>query len=175
MGNIFKYRRILPNAYLAHLESKWVILNKFKVGKLKKNFTHGWMHDEHVMSFAIHLNREQTRLAQYTPPITISDTDKNQHYMEEIWKRPDLFTQVTMTEWGQKALSNRTYAHSVPFFEEKIAAMEAYEAAISQTGNQFASTNDATELFALTKEQHKENIVQIREEHALAMISTIQD
>ena len=35
-----------------------------------------------------------------------------------------------MKEWGQKALTNRTYAHSVPFFEKKIAAMEAYEAAL---------------------------------------------
>ena len=80
-----------------------------------------------------------------------------------------------MKEWGQKTLSNRTYAHSVPFFEEKIAAMEAYEAASGQTGNQFASTNAATELFALAKERHKESIVQIREEHALAMIATRQD
>ena len=82
--------------------------------------------------------------------------------MEEICKRPDLFTQVTMTEWGQKVLTNRTYAHSVPFIEEKIAAMEAYEAASGQTDNQFASTNAATELFALAEEQHKESTVQIR-------------
>ena len=52
------------------------------MGKLKKDFTLGWMHDEHVTPFAIRLNREQTRLAQYTPPIIILDTDKNQHYME---------------------------------------------------------------------------------------------
>ena len=49
------------------------------------------------------------------------------------------------------------------FFEEKIAAMEAYEAASGQTGNQFASTNAATELFALAEERHKESILQIRE------------
>ena len=58
---------------------------------------------------------------------------------------------------------------------EKIAAMEAYEAASGQTGNQFASTNAATEMFALAEERHKENIVQIREEHAMAMIATKQD
>jgi hypothetical protein len=40
----------------------------------------------------------------------------------------DLFTEPAMTEWMSKPPAERTYEHSVPFFEAKVEALEKYEA-----------------------------------------------
>ena len=94
----FKYKSVLPITYIIHLETKHSTLDIVVIRQLKEKFYRGWEGEEHINSFGVQLNREQRKLATYTPPITISDADKNQHYLIQMWKRTDLFDEKCMTK-----------------------------------------------------------------------------
>ena len=91
----FKYRDVTPRMFIEHLESKWVFLDEMLKQQLKDEFVRGWEPDEHISAFARRLNDDQEKLA--FDGIIISDVDKNQHFVNEIWKSA-FFTKITMTE-----------------------------------------------------------------------------
>ena len=80
----FKYKRIPPITFITHLETRHVTLDTMVIGQLKSKYFRGWDGEEHINSFGIRLNREQRKLGSYNPSITISDEDKNQHYLEQM-------------------------------------------------------------------------------------------
>ena len=86
----FKYSKLLPWDFITHLETKWVFLDEMQIQQLKDKYKKGWRPNEHISAFARRLNENQAKLA--TDGITISDVDKNQHYMLQIWKS-DMFSQ----------------------------------------------------------------------------------
>ena len=59
-----------------------------------------------------------------------------------------MFNEQTMTKQTTRPPANKTYAHSVPFFENNVAIREAYEAASGTTSKQhgFESANAATDF-----------------------------
>ena len=69
------------------------------VKRLKAQALRDWEDDKHISSFATRLTREQQRLAAMSPPINISDEKKLQTYMENMWKRIDIFDEEFMTKW----------------------------------------------------------------------------
>ena len=80
----YKYRDVLPQDFIEHLETKWVFLDKIHVQQLKDEYYKKWSADEHISAFARRLNEDQEKLA--SDGVTISNVDKNQHYMMQIWK-----------------------------------------------------------------------------------------
>ena len=59
-----------------------------------------------------------------SPPITISDEEKLQTYMENMWRRTDIFDEDFMTKWTSRTLGQRTWAHVTAHFEAKVKAIE---------------------------------------------------
>ena len=82
------------------------------ITRLKAQALRDWDDEEHVTSFATHLTREQRRLAALSPPINITDEEKLQKYMEEMWKRTDIFDEKFMTEWTNRPHAQKTWAHA---------------------------------------------------------------
>ena len=73
--------------------------------------------DKHITTFALRLNKEQKQLLEEAA-VTITDVDKNLHYMLEIWESGK-FDKEVMMEWTGRAPNIKMYAHSVPFFKAK--------------------------------------------------------
>ena len=67
--------------------------------------------------------------------------------MLEIWNL-NAFSQATMTEWTTRLVDDKDWAHSAPFFKDKMAAIEAYKAASGNTtgSNRFVSANATTKM-----------------------------
>ena len=68
------------------------------IKRLKAQALRDWEEDEYISSFGTRLTREQRRLAALSPPITITDEEKLQTYMENMWRRTDIFDKKIMTE-----------------------------------------------------------------------------
>ena len=68
-------------------------------------------------------------MAALSPPITITDEDKLQKYMEEMWKRTNIFVEKFMTEWTGRLHAQKTWAHATAYFEAKAKAIKNFHAA----------------------------------------------
>ena len=69
------------------------------IDKLTTNFKHGWESGEHITSFDLRLDLEQAKLL--SDGITISDVDKNQHYMLQVWDL-NLFSGGSNPKWANE-------------------------------------------------------------------------
>ena len=141
----FIYKRVLPTTYITHLETRHVILDTVVVKRLKANYYRGWDVAEHINSFGVRLNREQRKLSQYAPPIVISNADKVQHYLEQMWTRTDIFDEKFMTAWTARTIAQKTFDLARAYFEAKVKAIADFKAAGGQV-NSYATANAATEI-----------------------------
>ena len=82
----FKYKRVLPITFITHLETRHVVMDTLVIERLRAEALRDWGGDEYILSFATRHTREQERLASLSLPITITDEDKLQKYMKEMWK-----------------------------------------------------------------------------------------
>ena len=96
---VFKYKKTTPQSYITHLKSKWVILNELQINEMTSNYRRGWETDNQFTTFLFRLDCEQTALLKDN--IIISDTNKKQHMMVEVWAS-DLFDRAVMIEWNKK-------------------------------------------------------------------------
>ena len=112
---------------------------------MKANYYRGWDVVEHINSFGVHLNREQRKLSQYAPPIVISNADKVQHYLEQMWTRTDIFDEKFMTAWTARTIAQKTFDLARAYFEAKVKAIADFRAAGGQV-NSYASANAATDI-----------------------------
>jgi hypothetical protein len=167
---VFLYKTVKPRDYITNLD-KWVRLDERQIKDLRKHFERGWEADEHITAFALRLNKEQKQLLEQAK-VTITEVDKNLHYMLEIWESGKYDKEVMM-EWTARPSEMKAYEHSVPFFEAKELEIEKFEAASgSSKKNGFATAhavmNDKThELLALIVQkdaEREEREVQIQKE-----------
>ena len=86
------------------------------IKRLKAETLRDWNDDEYISSFATRLTREQERLATLSPTVNITDEDKLQKLMEEIWKQTDIFDEEFMTEWTGRPHAQKTWAHATTYF-----------------------------------------------------------
>ena len=78
------YKTIKPRDSIINLD-KWVRLNKWQIKELRKHFKRGWETDKHITAFAFRLDKDQKQLLDEAG-VTITDVNKNLHYMLEIWE-----------------------------------------------------------------------------------------
>ena len=69
------------------------------IDKLTTNFKRGWENGEHIASFDLRLDLGQAKLL--SDGITISDVDKNQHYMLQVWDL-NLFSGGSNPKWANE-------------------------------------------------------------------------
>ena len=104
--SVFKYKSITPQSYITHRGSKWFILDELQINKMTSNYKRGWETDEHFTMFSYWLDHEQTALLKDN--IIISDTDKKQHIMAEVWAR-DLFDRTVTIKRNDKPATQKMY------------------------------------------------------------------
>ena len=162
--DIFKYKRVLPRRYIEHLELKWVILDEVQIEKMIGNYKRGWSQEEHFTTFAKRLSREQKKLK--SDNIIISDADKKQHLMIQVWDR-DLFDRAVMNEWNERPNINKSFDHAVAYFTKQLAAIESFEAAGGGASKKqgYESTNAATEFQAACVAEIQQNRAATDEEN----------
>jgi len=169
-GTLVKYKHVKPLSYIENLRRK-VPLDTHTVKMLKKKLYRGW-EEEDVEGFKKRLTRESDRLGRLHKPIIVSDADLLQHYMEEMWKRTDVFDQHCMTDFialdddaeDEEPLPTQDWDTVTQFFERKWKEAEDYIANGGQT-NKFADASAMEDLQA----RHEEQIRKLKEESANAI------
>ena len=89
------------------------------------NYKHGWSPEEHFTTFAKRLSREQKKLK--SDNIIISDADKKQHLMIQVWDR-DHFDRAVMIEWNEQPNIQKSFDNAVAYFTKNLAAIKSFEA-----------------------------------------------
>ena len=120
---IVGYRGIKIKDYFDHLDTKWCKLDTNSISEMKAEYYQKWVGEEHVTDFGKRLDDEQTALSEND--ITISNTDKQQFYIEQMYASRQ-FTREAMIRWEDKATADKTWANAKSFFEEEVAKDETY-------------------------------------------------
>ena len=96
------YHKTTPFQILKHLNSTWCPLNVKAKKKLKDAYFAQWAHHKHLTAFGKRLDNDQTALIRSN--ITISDEDKLQFYIEQMYDS-NMFDKAEMMEWEQQPIN----------------------------------------------------------------------
>ena len=128
-----------------------------------------------MKTFGARLKRERKYYRGFVPPIIISDDDVKHHYLEHMWKRPEVHDKECMKEWSKRPNINKTLAHAIAFFEEKQEDHKEFIAA-GGVQNTYATANLATDITESLKTyvdklktKKEEALQQQQAAHALAV------
>ena len=112
---------------------------------------------------------------QGTYPLTISDKDAKNHYLEHTWKRLEVYHKECMNEWRKRPNINKMLAHAITFFKGKQKEHEEFIAA-GGVKNTYTTANlaiDITESLKMymdeLKTKKEEALQQQQAAHALAV------
>ena len=119
------YRNTTPLQILEHLDTRWCPLDVRAKKQLKAEFYAEWDSSiMHITAFGLKLNEEQQRLALLG--IVISDDDKLQFYMEQIYSS-NIFDKKEMVEWENKPIVIKDdFIEAKRYFENLVKDFETY-------------------------------------------------
>ena len=118
------YCNTTPFQILEHLNSTWCPLNVQAKKKLKDAYFAQWDHHEHLTAFGKRLDDNQTALIR--SDITISDKDKLQFYLKQMYNS-NMFDKAEMMEWEQQPINIKTdYDLAKNHFKLKVKAHNTY-------------------------------------------------
>ena len=118
------YRNTTPYQILNHLDTVWCPLDVQAKKKLKDAYFAKWDSIEHLTAFGKRLDDDQTSLVR--SDITISDEDKLQFYLEQMYDS-NIFDKAEMMEWEQQPIITKTdYALAKRYFELRVKAHDTY-------------------------------------------------
>jgi hypothetical protein len=115
--------------------------------KLKDAYFAQWDRHEHLTAFGKQLDDDQTALIR--SDITVSDEDKLQFYLEQMYDS-NMFEKAEMMEWEQQPINIKTdYALAKNHFELKVKAHDTYiqNSSSGATGhNKYESANNMANI-----------------------------
>jgi len=119
------YRNTTPLQILEHLDTRWCPLDIRAKKQLKAEFYADWDSSMiHITAFGLKLDEEQQRLALLG--IVISDDDKLQFYMEQIYSS-NMFDKKEMVEWETKPVVIKDdFVEAKRYFENLVKDSETY-------------------------------------------------
>ena len=119
------YRNTTPLQILEHLDTRWCPLDVQARKILKKEFYTDWDSSEmHLTAFGMNLDKEQSRLDRLG--IVISDEDKLQFYLEQIYAS-NCFDKSEMVTWENKPIVIKDdYTQAKLYFETLVRDFETY-------------------------------------------------
>lgn len=119
------YRNTTPIQILEHLNTRWCPLDVQARKILKKEFYTDWDSSEtHLTAFGMTLDKEQSRLDRLG--ITISNEDKLQFYLEQIYAS-NCFDKTEMVTWENKPIIIKDdYDQAKLYFENLVKDFETY-------------------------------------------------
>jgi hypothetical protein len=100
------YRKITPYQILKHLNNRWCPLDVKAKKELKTAYYTKWEHTiEHLTAFGKRLDNDQCALVR--SDVTITDDDKLQFYLEEIYDS-NRFDKQEMLMWERQPAATKT-------------------------------------------------------------------
>jgi hypothetical protein len=120
------YRNITPYQILEHLNNRWCPLNVKVKKELKKAYYTKWDHAvEHLTVFGKRLDDDQRSLIK--SDVTITDDDKLQIYLEEIYDS-NRFDKQEMLTWEREPSATKTdFDLTKTHFKTIVNATDTYE------------------------------------------------
>jgi hypothetical protein len=119
------YRNVTPFQILEHLNDRWCPLDVQAKKELRRNYYTKWDADEHLTAFGKRLNDDQ--LALVRSDVGISDEDKLQFYLEEIYDS-NKFDKQDMLAWEKLPVITKTdFELTRSYFEDIVKATDAYD------------------------------------------------
>ena len=141
------YRNTTPFQLLEHLNSTWCPLDVQAKKKLKDAYFTQWDRHEHLTAFGKRLDDDQTTLVR--SDITISDEDKLQFYLEQMYES-NMFDKAEMMDWEQQPINIKSnYPLAKTHFELKVKAHDTYlqNSSSGATGrNKYESANSMADI-----------------------------
>jgi hypothetical protein len=141
------YRNTTPFQLLEHLNSTWCPLDVQAKKKLKDAYFTQWDRHEHLTAFGKRLDDDQTTLVR--SDITISDEDKLQFYLEQMYES-NTFDKAEMMDWEQQPINIKSnYPLAKTHFELKVKAHDTYlqNSSSGATGrNKYESANSMADI-----------------------------
>ena len=124
----------------------------------------GQIYSKGGIAFAKRLSREQKKLKNDS--IIISNADKKQHLMIQVWDR-DLFDRAVMIKWNERPGISKSFNHVVAYFAKQLAAIESFEATGGGASKKqgYESTNASTEFQAACVAEIQQNRAATDEEN----------
>ena len=145
----YGYDDVKPREYIEHVEEDHCPLDKQATKEAQSNYIIGWERNnkplpEGIKKFAKRLDEEQTALRR--DGITISDTDKKDHYLVEVFQS-GVFPAATIREWKTKPTADKTYDNVKDFFQDETKGLKEVHHLMgdSTSGNRFESAVAAIE------------------------------
>ncbi len=129
---------------MEHLNSRWCPLDVHAKKNLRIAYYAEWDGEQHLTAFGKRLDDNQVRIESFG--ITISDEDKLQFYLEQMYAS-NHFDKKETTEWENKPESIKIdFNNAKTYFEGLIRDYEVYEQNSSGTAGKhnFKSANQAT-------------------------------
>ena len=115
----------MAKEYINHLDKKWCKLTMAVIKRMKEEYYQLWHFDtEHITDFIQWLDEDQQRLTNNS--ITISDKDKMQHFVEQMYAS-GMFDVQQMQMWEKQPEFDKTWKDAKEYFEELVDAIETYQ------------------------------------------------
>jgi hypothetical protein len=119
------YHNILLLMILELLNNRWCPLNVQARKQLRQNYYRPWEPEEHLTAFGMQLADEQINLVR--SDVTISDNNKLQFYLEQMYKA-NAFNKMKMMNWENQPMVTKTvFTLAREFFEKLIKSYDTYE------------------------------------------------
>jgi hypothetical protein len=155
------YRNVLPLTILEHLNDRWCPLDVQARKQLRQNYYTPWNPEEHLTAFGMRLTNDQVSLIR--SEVTISDDDKLQFYLEQMYES-NTFDKMEMMTWENQPTATKTdFNLARDYFEKLIKSYDTYE---QNAGTGAQNTYDSASRLADVGDKLREYINQIASANA---------
>lgn len=155
------YRNVSPLTILEHLNDRWCPLDVQARKQLRQNYYTPWNPEEHLTAFGMRLTNDQVSLVR--SDVTISDDDKLQFYLEQMYES-NTFDKMEMMTWENQPTATKTdFDLARNYFEKLIKSYDTYE---QNAGTGAQNTYDSASRLADVGDELREYINQIASANA---------
>ena len=121
----FGYDQVTPRQYIEHLEDEHCPLDEQAKKQAREHYFRGWERNktprpEGLKKFGKRLDEEQEALG--LDGITISNADKQEHYLVQIYQS-GVYPTTTIRDWKKKPSADQTYANAKTYFQEETRGL----------------------------------------------------
>ena len=151
---VIGYKRVTIKQYINHLDVKWCKLDTKVIKQMKDHYYRGWQqeHEESIHEFIKRLDEDQEALL--VDGIKISDDDKMQHYMEQMYDC-GIFDIKDFRTWEEMDPAEQTWDTAVDYFEGIVESMETFKENMGGTAKK-AKFESAAQVKEKPEQQHQE-------------------
>lgn len=166
---VIAYKNVQPRDYITHLDNKWCKLDTRVIKNMKDNYYRGWEtdEDEHIEEFVKRLDEEQHALLN--DRIKISNEDKLQHFLEEMYKA-SIFDRRDYKDWEDKDDDEKDWDAATEHYTGIVDNMDTYDHNVEGTAkrSKFESAAHIEDAAAMEEQRDDAALQHFLEQSAAA-------